>query len=934
MEKIPSRRDIIDRKKVTSLIEDISANHAPNSMDFRNALLTLLKEILSSGREEIKRRFMDNNKGRPTMHAGSYLMDQIIRVIYDVATTQVFPLSNPTPEERLSLLAVGGYGRGELAPHSDLDLLFLFPYKQTAWCEQAIEFCLYMMWDLGLKVGHATRTPAECIRLAKDDITIQTALLEARYLWGDQDLSTELRDKFDKEIISGNGKHFIEAKLQERDTRHARFGNSRYVVEPNMKEGKGGLRDIQTLFWIAKFLNKTSSISEMQSLGVFTEAERRRFTKASNFLRSVRCHLHYLADRPEERITFDVQSELAKRLGYKDRVATLGVERFMKHYFLVAKDVGDLTRIFCANLEAEQQKKSRFSIQRFGLLRRKLHGFLVEGGRLNVDSDDDFISTPIKMLELFHLAQKKDFDIHPNALRLIRQKLKLVNRKLRVDPQANKLFLEMLCSRKDPETTLRRLSEAGVFGKFVPDFGRVVAQMQHDMYHVYTVDEHTIRAIGILAQIEDGLLKDEHPLSHKIMPKLLSRTALYVAVLLHDIAKGRGGDHSVLGAEVAEKLCPRFGLSAADTETVAWLVRNHLLFSNVAFKRDVSDPKTVSDFVQIVQSPERLKLLLILTVVDIRAVGPNVWNGWKGQLLRELYYASETSLTGGHISEGRAERARHHKQDLRAALTHWSEEDLDKHLDKFYESYWAANSLEVQKAHAELLKVADNSGESLTIHAVSDPFRSITEVTVYAADHPGLFSRIAAAMSLSGANIVDAKIHTTTDGMALDTFFIQDAEGDVYDQGSRMSKLRSAIEDTLRGARVAHVELAKRRKSMLPSRTRVFKAAPSVLINNAASNIHTVIEVRGRDRTGLLAELTRSLFTLSLTIASAHITTFGERVVDVFYVKDMFGLKITNKVKMNNIEKQLLAALKGSETKTKKKNKIAPSSTNKVATGK
>ncbi|MBL4740525.1 MAG: [protein-PII] uridylyltransferase, partial [Sneathiella sp.] len=737
-----------------------------------------------------------------------------------------------------------------------------------------------------------------------------------------------------KDIISGNGKQFIEAKLLERDTRHARFGNSRYVVEPNMKEGKGGLRDIQTLFWIAKFLNKTNSISEMQSLGVFTEAERRRFTKASNFLRSVRCHLHYLADRPEERITFDVQSELAKRLGYKDRTGTLGVERFMKHYFLVAKDVGDLTRIFCANLEAEQQKKSRFSIQRFGLLRRKLNGFLVEGGRLNFNSDDDFISTPIKMLELFHLAQKKEFDIHPNALRLIRQNLKLVNRKLRVDPPANKLFLEMLCSRKDPETTLRRLSEAGVFGKFVPDFGRVVAQMQHDMYHVYTVDEHTIRAIGILAQIEDGLLKDEHPLSHKIMPKLLSRTALYVAVLLHDIAKGRGGDHSVLGAEVAEKLCPRLGLSAADTETVAWLVRNHLLFSNVAFKRDVSDPKTVSDFVQIVQSPERLKLLLILTVVDIRAVGPNVWNGWKGQLLRELYYASETSLTGGHISEGRAERARHHKQDLRAALAHWSDDELDKHLDKFYESYWAANSLEVQKAHAELLKIADNSGESLTIHATSDPFRSITEVTVYAADHPGLFSRIAAAMSLSGANIVDAKIHTTTDGMALDTFFIQDAEGDVYDQGSRMSKLRSAIEGTLKGTRIAHVELAKRRKSALPSRTRVFKAAPSVLINNAASNIHTVIEVRGRDRAGLLAELTRSLFTLSLTIASAHITTFGERVVDVFYVKDMFGLKITNKVKMNNIEKQLLAALKGSETKARKKSKTASSTAPKIALGK
>jgi len=924
MEKIPNQRAIIDRKKLVARIAELAEDHNPDSFDFRGALLPLLKTALADGQAEIKRRFMENNKGRPSMHAASFLIDQLIRTIYDVATVHVYPLSNPTPEEKLSLMAVGGYGRGELAPFSDVDLLFLFPYKQTSWCEQVIEYCLYLLWDLGLKVGHATRTPDECIRLAKKDITIQTALLEARYLWGDQDLAQEMRTKFLKDVVSGNGRHFIEAKLHERDERHDRYGNSRYVVEPNIKEGKGGLRDIQTLFWIAKFLYSTTDIRDMLAQGAFTEAERRRFTKASNFLRTVRCHLHYLTNRPEERITFDVQQELASRLGYKDHAGTLGVERFMKHYFLVAKDVGDLTRIFCANLEAEQQKKSRLPIPRFGLLRRKIKGFVVEGGRLDFQSEDDFKEDPVKILGLFHLAQQKQYDVHPNALRLIRQNLKLVNKKLRQNPEANRLFLEMLTSRKDPETTLRRLSEAGVFGRFIPDFGRVVAQMQHDMYHVYTVDEHTIRAIGILAQIEDGLLAEEHPLSHKIMPKILSRNVLYTAVLLHDIAKGRGGDHSILGAEVAEKLCPRLGLSPSETETVAWLVRYHLLFSNVSFKRDIADPKTVSDFVQIVQSPERLKLLLILTVVDIRAVGPNVWNGWKGQLLRELYYASETALTGGHVSEGRTDRAQHKKDALRDHLKDWSAEELDRHLERFYESYWVATGTETQAHHAELLRGADKSGETLTIHAESDPFRSVTEVTIYTSDHPGLFARIAAAMSLSGANFVDAKIHTTTDGMALDTFVVQDSDGDVYDQGGRMSRLRSTIEDTLSGKLKAHLEMEKRRQSALPSRTQVFKAQPSVLVNNVASNIHTVIEVRGRDRSGLLADLTRTMFTLSLTIASAHISTFGERVVDVFYVKDMFGLKITNKVKIKNIEKKLLAALEAAEdTNTKKKDKIA-----------
>ncbi|GLQ05221.1 [protein-PII] uridylyltransferase [Sneathiella chinensis] len=930
MAKVPNQRDIIDRKTLVSDLALLVDDFAPTSMEFRNAVLKKLKQALASGQDEIKRRFMENNKGRPSMHAASFLMDQIIRVIYDVATEYIYPLSNPTPSEKLSLLAVGGYGRGELAPHSDVDLLFLFPYKQTAWSEQVVEFTLYMLWDLGLKVGHATRTTDECIRLSRQDITIQTALLEARYLWGDKELATELRNKFMKEIVAGNGKQFIEAKLHERDERHKKYGNSRYVVEPNLKEGKGGLRDLQTLFWLAKFLYSTTEVSELERRGVFTRSERQRLTKASNFLRTVRCHLHYLTNRPEERLTFDVQGELAARLGYTDHAGTLGVERFMKHYFLIAKDIGDLTRIFCANLEAMHQKKSRLSLPRIGLLKRKVDGFRAEGGRLDFLSEEDIFSDPVKILGLFHVAQNRGLDVHPNALRLIRRNLKLINRKLRQNEEANRLFMEMLTSRKDPETTLRRLNEAGVFGKFIPDFGRVVAQMQHDMYHVYTVDEHTIRAIGILSHIEDGLLSEEHPLSHRIMPKIVSRRVLYTAVLLHDIAKGRGGDHSVLGADVAKRLCPRLGLTASETETVAWLVRYHLLFSNFAFKRDISDPKTVADFVQIIQSPVRLKLLLILTVVDIRAVGPNVWNGWKGQLLRDLYYASETALTGGHISDGRTKRADYNKGRLAETLTDWSDEERDAHLARFYESYWVSNSLEIHKHHAELMRAADRTDDTLTIEAVSDQFQSVTEVTVYTPDHPGLFARIAAAMSLSGASIVDAKIHTTVDGMALDSFVIQDMEGNVFDQGDRMKRLRATIEDTLKGKRKAHIELTTREHSSLPSRTRVFKVEPAVMIDNKASNIHTVIEVHGRDRVGLLAELTRALFTLSLSISSAHIATYGERAVDVFYVKDMFGLKITNDVKLRSIEEKLIEVLSEPEKPRKKSAKSKKSQVEKT----
>ena len=927
MEKIPNRKEIIDRRALVQAIGEIAQKHAADSLEFRRDLLALLKKTLDNGNATVEARFMQSNKGRAMMYAQCFLVDQLIRTIFDVATQYIYRLSNPTTEEKLSLVAVGGYGRGELAPYSDVDLLFLYPYKRTPWSEQVIEYVLYMLWDLGLKVGHSSRNVDECIRLAKKDTTIQTALLEARYIWGDQEMFREMYRRYMKEVVAGHSREFIEAKLQERKERHERFGNSRYLVEPNIKEGKGGLRDLQTLFWIAKFVHGTTDIPKMVDLGVFTERERRKLTKASNFLRSVRCHLHYLTRRPEERITFDVQSELARRLQYRDHAGTRGVERFMKHYYLVAKDIGDLTRIFCAKLEAEQQKKSRLAIPRLGLTKRKLKGYIVEGGRINVADDDDFKKEPIKMLELFHLAQERELDVHPNALRLIRQDLRLINRSVRNDPEANRLFLEMMTSRKDPETTLRRLNEAGVFGKFIPDFGRVVAQMQHDMYHVYTVDEHTIRAIGIVSQIEQGKLQSDHPLSHKIMMKNSSRVVLYCAVLIHDIAKGRGGDHSILGAEVAEKLCPRLGLSPSETETVAWLVRHHLTLSSFAFKRDISDPKTVEDFVNIIQSPERLRLLLVLTVADIRAVGPNVWNGWKGQLLRELYYASENALTGGHLSEGRAERAKHYQEDLRGRLPHWPDADIDAHIDRFYESYWIATNSDDRVRHAELMKQADKEGTLFTIAAKSDPFQSVTEVIVYTADHPGLFSRIAGAMSVSGANIVDAKIHTTTDGMALDTFFIQDSEGLVYDQGRRMEKLRQTIEDTLKGIRKPHLELLDRMETSLPRRTEVFKVQPAVILDNKASNTHTVIEVRGRDRPGLLANLTRTLFNLSLSISSAHIATYGERAVDVFYVKDSFGLKITNKVKLANIEKKLLAAL-SDEPETQKKavaaKKVAP----------
>ena len=904
MKALRQKRKIINRLQLTEaaveLLDLIESER-------RDALLARYRSVLDSGFAEVHRRFEDDHDGALAVRGNCYLIDQLIRTIYEIAADYIYPAANPTATDQLCIVAYGGYGRGELAPKSDVDLLFVLPYKPTPRSEQIIEHTLYMLWDLGLKVGHATRSIDECLRQAKADITIRTGLLEARYIWGEQKLFLELRHRFWREVAAGSESEYVEAKLNERDERHRKMGDSRYVLEPNIKEGKGGIRDLQTLYWIAKYLYQVDDVGQLVEKGVLTTEEMALFDKAHMHLWSVRCHLHYLTGRPEERLTFDVQPQLAEAMQYLDRGRTRGVERFMKHYFLVAKDVGDLTRIFCAALEARQQRQRRFLAPLFGLLNRDIEGFPVASGWLGIPGPRHFAQNPVDMLRIFEVAQRNGLDIHPDALQAMTRSLRRINKKVRDDPEANQIFLRILTSEKGAESTLRRMNEAGVFGRFIPDFGRVVAQMQYDMYHVYTTDEHTIRAIGMLSEVERGELKDELPVCSEIIHNVLSREILYVAVLLHDIAKGRGGDHSVLGAEVAELLCPRFGFNEAETETVAWLVRHHLDMSNIAFKRDLDDPKTTIDFVEIVQSPERLRLLLCLTAVDIRAVGPGRWNNWKAALLREIYYRSEAVMKGGFEGERMGDRAAEIREMLFERLTNWTADAVDEHFKRGPASYWLYYNSDTLVRHARFVRQATEAGRPLAIDTEIERELDVTELTVYAADHPGLFNKIAAAIAVCGASIVDARIYTFNNGMALDSFWIQDATGHTIDSQSGLSRIEERIEQSLAGQLRVVDEMTKRRG--LPSRTDVFKVPPRVLIDNKASNTFSLIEVNGRDRPGLLYDITRALHDLGLQIASAKISTYGERVVDVFYVKDVFGMKVDHKGKLQQIEKTLLEAL-------------------------
>jgi [protein-PII] uridylyltransferase len=895
----PARSAIIDRTRLDEEIAALAAVHDGDAAGLRKAAVECFRHALDTGRETAHKLLMDNGRGLSCAGRLSHLEDELIRSIHHYVVTYVYPAEKTLPAERLCVAAVGGYGRDTL-----------LPTKQTPRGESVVEAILYVLWDLRQKVGHSTRSVDECIRQAKDDMTIRTAVLEARFILGDKALFEDMRDRFEAEIVRTSATEFVAAKLAERDARISRAGNSRYLVEPNVKESKGGLRDLNTLFWISKYVYRVRDASELVEAGLFTASEWRLFRRCEEFLWRVRCHLHDVTGRSEERLSFDVQRIIAERLGYKAHAGLSAVERFMKHYFLVAKDVGDLTAIVCAALE-ERQAKPRAMLDRFlGRLRRSrriLPGsdFASEFGRITVTSEDLFTRDPVNLIRLYHMADRHGLAVHPDATRLVTQSLKRIDAQLRNDPEANRLFLEIVTSRTAPEPVLRIMNESGVLGRFIPEFGRIVALMQFNMYHHYTVDEHLLRSVGILSSIETGRLAEDHPVSAEILPSIGNRTALYVAMFLHDVAKGRKEDHSIAGAEVARHLCPRLGLSEAETETVAWLIENHLVMSNTAQSRDLSDRQTIQTFAGVVQTLERLRMLLVLTVCDIRAVGPGVWNGWKGQLLRTLYWETEVVIAGGHSAIDRKQRVIQSQEELRKALPNWSDPEFDAYALRHYPAYWLKVDLPHKIKHAELLHLTEVEMRSLATEFATDAFRGVTELTVVAPDHPRLLSIIAGACAASGANIVDAQVFTTTDGLALDTISISRGFEFDEDEQRRAARVADAIEKALRGQiRLSDIIASRVGAPKIGDKT--FTVAPEVTIDNNLSQRYTVLEVSGLDRPGLLFDLTASLSKLNLNIGSAHIVTFGEKAVDVFYVTDLTGAKIVSPVRQGTIRRNLI----------------------------
>ena len=778
-------------------------------------------------------------------------------------------LAGAAGDSGITLVAVGGYGRRELFPYSDIDVLVLLPAGTVDALERGVIALLQSLWDQQIPVSHATRSVEETIQLAREDATIAAALMDARYLAGDRKPYLALKRRLRLEVFGQQPRQFVEAKLAERETRHAKYGDSRFMLEPNVKEGKGGLRDLQTLSWLTRYCYGTAKAQDVIRDDMLSAREWRTFRQAYLFFATLRAHLHIQRGRADERLSFDLQPSLATALKFRGRTPQLRAERLMLRYFQFTRAVGNMTRVLCATLE-EQQLRAQPAPFVQEHVARELPAYLhVVHGRLHFTDAADLEHTPAHLLGLFAAAQQYGLDIHPRAQLMISRILPRMGRALPLDGESNRALLGILLSPNAPEVTLRRMNEMGVLAAIVPEFGKLTGQMQYDGYHTYTVDEHILMAIGNLRQLEQGVWEKPFPIASALAAEARDRAVLYTAMLCHDIAKGTGGMHADKGAELAQHVAWRLGLQAEEAALVGWLVRHHALLSDVAFKRDLDDPKTIADFVAVVQSPERLRLLLLITVADIKAVGPSIFNGWKAALMRALYQRAVAAMgVGGPYPQ-------------------------DMLHDEALVAQWMAQP------------------QSIAMHLSHDTFEAVTLLTLCAASSPRLFTVIAGALAGLGANIVSARLRPLPEdaGMAatLVQLRIQNLHGESFvDDARRLAALPQRIAEGLRAPDTLGEGIAERR---VVARVQAVPVRSGVFIDNQASSTASVVEVNARDRVGLLHDMLRAFDACQLTVLTAHIATYGQLAVDVFYVKDAYGHKLTHGAKQAQLQQLLTHAI-------------------------
>jgi len=778
---------------------------------------------------------------------------------------------------RVDIVAVGGYGRAELCPQSDWDLLFLHADGHDKVVHADIERMLRSLWDIGAQIGHAVRTPDETLAHAQGDHHARTALLESRLLTGEGGFFSLVQKGAQQHWRKRQRKAFCAQKMEECAARRKAMGDTAFLMEPDIKSGKGGLRDVSTVFWLSMAWYGVDKARELIGQGVVSEAEFNDFVRARNFLWRVRTGLHLLAGREDDRLRFEHQQELARQFGFRDSQGMRAVERFMKSFFRHVRTVADLSDIFLLHFD-EQIHPPRLSRSR-----ELGNGMVLRAGKVGIGDAKEFASDPLNLLRIFCEAQHDSRYLDSQALRVIRKHAGQIDAKLRSSKLANDLFLAMLRSERNVATILRQMHETDVLGRFVPDFGRITSHGQFDRYHSYTVDTHTIRAIDILRDfcLEEGEFV-QVPLAKKLMIQVHRQEVLYLALMFHDIAKGRGGDHAELGEELARKFCQRLGLSRDDIELVAWLVLHHLTMSRTAQHFDLSDPEVVADFARLVGDQERLIYLYLLTVADIAAVGPGVWTDWKGSLLSQLFESARACLRSGQVQPADYELRLSDRRQSVLAMSGGPERQL---LEPVLASM-PSNCL-LHFPPEPLLRLSRMLlHDAVGAHILVDESRGCTQVLAWGGDRTNLFSQLTATLASANATVLSAQAYSLSDGRVLDEFIITDDRNQPISEHHQIARLRQRLLDVLEGGQTTARQ--RRIKSdvlmqSLPVRVR--------LLNEAAKRI-TAIEVVAADRLGLLADLSLSISDVGVNLLGANISTFGEKAVDVFFLTDAKGGKL------------------------------------------
>ena len=784
---------------------------------------------------------------------------------------------------QLALIAVGGYGRGELHPHSDIDLLILLGEGADDVQEQ-IEKFITLLWDVKLDIGHSVRTLAECEEAAREDITVATNMMESRLITGAGELLEELGTRVDKSRMWPS-QEFFRAKWQEQKQRHAKYADTEYNLEPNVKGSPGGLRDIQMIGWIALREYGVSDPAALLEQGFLTEDELNILRNGRNFLWRVRWALHSLTGREEDRLLFDHQRELAGLFGYQDSDIRLAVEQFMQQYYRCALALSQLNEVLIQHFD-QVILRSEGPEQITELNER----FQVRNGYIEVRSDTVFQEHPSALLEIFlHCAQNENIEgVHVATIRLIRENRDLIDDEFRADPRNREMFMELLRSPIKLARQFRRMNRYGILGKYLPEFGMIVGQMQHDLFHIYTVDAHTLEVIKNMRRFLFPAHQERFPVTSRVASRLPKLELLYIAGLYHDIGKGRGGDHSELGAVDARTFCENHGINAADTDLVCWLVENHLLMSSVAQRQDISDPEVIRDFAEVVGDENRLGYLLALTVADINATNPTLWNAWRGSLLRQLYTETRKALQRG--LDNQPDKQAWIAQTQAAALEQLEDrgfiaEEVEALWAESGEDYFLREQVEDIVWHTEVIAQHHDREQALVLVKPDLQLQgaSATQIFIHVQSRDYLFAVIAAALEQLNLSVHDARVYSSIDGMAMDTFFVLDADGSsIAADQERLNHITAELTRTLQDSE-RFPEVVQRRT---PRQIKYFSIPTQTSLRIDEDKNLSVLEVVTPDRPGLLARIGRIFFEFGIKLQAAKIATLGERVEDLFLITD------------------------------------------------